>query len=68
MNLHLNRFEVLKLICDKFHIIYDDVQDENKATIAVILKNPEVVITWESSDTNTKASPSQDKQEEQRNE
>ena len=47
MNIHLNKNEVLKIICDKFNIPYDVIKDPNNKIVSVELKNPDDLITWE---------------------
>uniref|UniRef100_A0A6M3IRU7 Uncharacterized protein n=1 Tax=viral metagenome TaxID=1070528 RepID=A0A6M3IRU7_9ZZZZ len=47
MNLHLSKLEVLKLICDKYDIPYDELKDNSNCVIDMVLKYQGVIITWE---------------------
>ena len=46
MNLHLHKLDILKLVCDKFNIVYNEIKDEN-TVIDIELKDKGVCITWE---------------------
>jgi len=48
MNLHLHKLDVLKLICAKYNILYDEIKDENNVTVEIVFKDKDVCITWES--------------------
>ena len=48
MNLHLHKLDVLKLICAKYNILYDEIKDENNVTVDIVFKDKDVCITWES--------------------
>ena len=49
MNLHLHKNDVLRLICDKYNLAYDIIQDENATQIHLFMKDPGIIITWEGS-------------------
>ena len=52
MNLRLNKFEVLKLICDKYNVPYDELRDNKAGLIGIRLKDTGVYISWESFEQN----------------
>lgn len=47
MNLHLHKYDVLKLICDKYQINYDILKDNIGTIVDIVIKEPGILITWE---------------------
>ena len=47
MNIHLHKYDILKLICDKYQISYDILKNDIGTTVDIVLKESGTVITWE---------------------
>lgn len=47
MKLHLGKLEVVMLICDRYGIPYDKIENDEGKMVGVLVRSKDVEITWE---------------------